>query len=263
MDDVNPEKKKGKWKPPEDSIDPSTIDKKTLHEKADAKNVVGLTTIGRKPYLTCGAKAKNKAGLCCMTAGQGTDHVGYGRCKYHGGCSTGPKTAEGKAASGGNNTLHGFYMAALSKEEQEIYGQLVEKRNVGLENEIFILKSKILNYLRKWRDKWDAFEAKEGPDQADRNTRVFYKEGEGPGAVRSFYQAGTIEDRALDRALNTLGRLVEKHARLTEESGDDLVSQINAELKAASFGQVSLSWGGKPQSKQEGGGANVGPESNG
>lgn len=28
---------------------------------------------------------------CTQVAGHGTDHVGEGRCRYHGGCSTGPK----------------------------------------------------------------------------------------------------------------------------------------------------------------------------
>jgi hypothetical protein len=34
----------------------------------------------------CGAKTRNGGG-CKAAAGQGTDHVGYGRCKLHGGCT--------------------------------------------------------------------------------------------------------------------------------------------------------------------------------
>jgi hypothetical protein len=40
----------------------------------------------------CGAQRKGKAGLCQHEAGYGTDHVGFGRCKYHGG-STGSSKA--------------------------------------------------------------------------------------------------------------------------------------------------------------------------
>jgi len=82
---------------------------------------------------------------------------------------------------------------------------------------------------------------------AELMTRVFYSESENGG--RSFYTAGTIEDKTLDRALNTLSRLIEKHARLKADTGDDLLSQINKELQMASNGRVSMSWGGKPQTK--------------
>lgn len=34
----------------------------------------------------CGAK-KRGGGLCKLRAGHGTDHVGIGRCKHHGGCT--------------------------------------------------------------------------------------------------------------------------------------------------------------------------------
>ncbi|MNI76035.1 hypothetical protein D3C73_1322320 [compost metagenome] len=65
------------------------------------------------------------------------------------------------------------------------------------------------------------------------------------GSLNSYewYQPGTIDDRAYVRALEALGRLVEKHARLTPDGGDDLLGQINAELRAASKGKVSISWG--------------------
>ena len=39
----------------------------------------------------CGAKKKQNRGLCTRPAGWGTTHKGTGRCKNHGGCSTGPK----------------------------------------------------------------------------------------------------------------------------------------------------------------------------
>ncbi|NIK67921.1 hypothetical protein [Paenibacillus sp. BK720] len=84
---------------------------------------------------------------------------------------------------------------------------------------------------------------------ADRQTKVYFSEGE--GSSRSYYHAGTLEDRTLDRALNTLGRLIEKQARLSAGSGDDLMSAINKELQQASQGKVSISWGGKAQNRAE------------
>lgn len=239
--------------------DPSKYNKLDFNPKADEMNFIGFTQDGR-PFLACGAKSKNKkkGDLCHMVAGQGTPHVGYGRCKYHGGLSTGPTTPEGKATIGRiaseNNRLHGFYAKALAPEEAKIFEELKTGQVTGLEYEIYALKAKILVYLAKWRERWDAIADKKGPEEADKATRVWYATGENGQGVRSYYHAGSIEDRALDRALNTLGRLVEKHARLTQGAGDDLLNQLNEELKAASYGQVSVSWGGKPQARKEGGG---------
>lgn len=38
----------------------------------------------------CGAKTRKDGSPCQRPAGWGTQHVGTGRCKLHGGCSTGP-----------------------------------------------------------------------------------------------------------------------------------------------------------------------------
>lgn len=240
------------------AIDPSTIDKTTLNPNADEKNFVALTGQG-KPYLACGAYSRNKkkGDRCHMAAGQGTAHKGYGRCKYHGGNNTGPITEEGKAIASQNARKHGFYAEALSREEREIYEGLVDANVVGLEHEIFMLKAKILAYLKKWRAKWDNLAEREGEDVADTKTRVLTKESDGGNAFTySYYHAGTIEDKPLMRALETLGRLIEKHARLNQGGESDvLVNQINAELRAASYGQVSVSWGtAKPQTRSDEGG---------
>jgi hypothetical protein len=50
----------------------------------------------------CGAK-KKRGGLCGRPAGWGTDHPGTGKCKLHGGRSTGPKDkAKASASQRGN-----------------------------------------------------------------------------------------------------------------------------------------------------------------
>jgi hypothetical protein len=43
-----------------------------------------MTSEKRSTYALCGAKKKNGA-ACRAFAGQGTDHLGVGRCKFHGG----------------------------------------------------------------------------------------------------------------------------------------------------------------------------------
>lgn len=235
--------------------DPSTIRKEDLNPNADEKNFVAFKGKQKTPYLACGAKSKNKkAGdLCHLVAGMGTEHKGYGRCKFHGGCNTGPKTPAGKAKVAQNSTKHGFYSDVLGAAEKEAYEDMVQKNTIGLEHEIFMLKAKILVYLKKWREKWDVVNDREGSDQADRATKVLYKESEGNSTSTAYYHAGTIEDKPLMRALETLGRLVDKHAKLNPGSDSDtLVNQLNTELRAASYGQVSVTWGNsKPQTRSE------------
>lgn len=50
--------------------------------------------------LRCGARTKTNGEPCKLTS-----IYPNGRCKYHGGCSTGPRTAEGKAISAKNGLL--------------------------------------------------------------------------------------------------------------------------------------------------------------
>ena len=50
--------------------------------------------------LRCGAKGKRTGRPCPMR-----DLYGNGRCKWHGGLSTGPKTREGKARSASNGRV--------------------------------------------------------------------------------------------------------------------------------------------------------------
>lgn len=233
-----------------------------LNPKADDMNFIHIS---RKHHmLVCGATRKGKK--CRTTAGFGTDHVGYGRCKFHGGCSTGPKTEEGKAAASRNNEMHGLYRSVLMPQEQDIFDRVM-KQDIGLEFEIGFWKSKIMLYLQKTADKWKrAYEGKQAlgdlkaAEAADKETRVFYsvvnedEDGESISRKTHYYHAGTIEDKPLVRSLETLSRLIDKHAKLKgldKTDADNILDQINSELRGASFGQVSISWGGKPQTREE------------
>lgn len=210
--------------------------KKRLHEKADAKNFISERS--KNLVICCGAKKKGKDGLCNSLAGMGTKHPGYGRCKYCGGSSTGPKSAEGKAIVAQNNRKHGFYSEVLSLEERDTYEELLEKKQIGLEDEIHMMKAKIKVYLAKYYRK-----AKAG----ERATIEWYKEGEEKG----YFHAGTIEDRTLTRALETLRRLIDSHAKLTGNDSTTMLDEINAELRAASQQSASDSWGGNAQLRKE------------
>lgn len=215
--------------------------KKQINSRADEKNVIGERR--GFPVLYCGAKKPKRGTTCKSLAGAGTDHVGYGRCKYCGGASTGPRTPEGRASiaksTGERSRKHGFYSQVLNPAERDTYEELLEGKRIGLEDEIYMLKAKILSYLKRYSLK-EQGAGYEGLKQ-------WYKDGE----EKAFYHAGTIEDRPLQRALETLRRLVDSHSKLTQGTGDDLLTSINQELRAASKGQVTLSWGGEAQKKEK------------
>lgn len=231
-------------------MDPYSMEeKRKFHIEADKMNfLTSASTDKTKVYLACGAKGRQ--GLPCRSvAGMGTDHKGYGRCKYHGGNAQGAVTPLGKAAAAKANMIHGLYAQVLSPQEREIFKELTadDKLAVDLKFEIAMLKAKIISYLSRQREKWDKINEKEGPDQADLKTRVWFSTGEDGKGVKSYYHAGTIEDRALDRTLNTLSRLIEKQIRITGDDKGNVLDDLNKELRAASQGEVKISWGGPAQ----------------
>lgn len=87
-------------------------------------------------FGVCGGQRTMADALCTKAAGYGTKHKGRGRCKYHGGCSTGPKTAEGKLAS--------RRAQMVSKLKSGKYSKL--SKDVFQENELDMYKA-IINYM--------------------------------------------------------------------------------------------------------------------
>lgn len=219
--------------------------KRRFHEQADKKNVIALS---RKNYnLCCGAM--HKGNPCKNPAGMGTDHKGYGRCKIHGGLATGPKTPEGKARHKEAVTKHGLFSKVLLPEEEEILEAINQEQEFNaLDMMIKVQTVKIISYLSKHKDRFQKDRNLEGDEVAYRKSRVICREGDG---MKTFYHAGTVEDNALDRAINTLRRLIgQKHLIEGKDDGpDDIMEALNRELKAASKGEVFISWGGSAQSK--------------
>jgi hypothetical protein len=220
--------------------DPYSMEaKQAIHSKADALNFIEVRK-GRT-LLCCGARKKKGPGFCRSVAGAGTDHTGYGRCKYCGGANTGPKTAEGKAVVAQNSRKHGFYSSALRGKELDTYEDLKEQKAVTLENEIFMLKAKILTYLEKWQEKID-----ESGESAARQWIT-----SGIDQERTYYTASTADDRVLQRALETLRRLIDSHAKLSGGDGEGLLDSINKELRAASQGEVTVAWKSRPAQQRK------------
>ena len=71
----------------------------------------------------CGAKTR-QGDFCRQVAGWGTDHVGYGRCKLHGGASPGPPKGNCNAWK------HGFYSAEAIQERIRIRSVLRNARDL-------------------------------------------------------------------------------------------------------------------------------------
>ena len=221
-------------------FDPFDINlKKRLHERADAKNQVGIR--GKSVVLLCGAKKKASrdkegTGFCRSIAGTGTQHPGFGRCKFCGGNNTGPRSPEAKARVSQNARKHGFYSKVLTAEERDTYEELLVDRKVGLEDEIFLLKAKILSYLGEYNRRGKA-------------GKLAIREIVHTGDSINYFHAGTIEDPVLTRALETLRRLVDSFAKLTGQDSDNMIDDINKELRAASQQVAASTWETKAQTR--------------
>ena len=82
----------------------------------------------------CGAKTR--AGGACKAPA-----MGNGRCRVHGGKSTGPKDQSGNT----NAVKHGFYSDALTSDERVLY----ERAEVGsLDDEIRLARVKLHRFVR-------------------------------------------------------------------------------------------------------------------
>lgn len=83
-----------------------------------------------KNYKICGAKTR-KGTPCLRPAGWGTDHQGSGKCKLHGGKSTGPKDKT-KLKENKNAEKHGFFSKYLPEETLNIIQEIQEKDPLDL-----------------------------------------------------------------------------------------------------------------------------------
>lgn len=65
--------------------------------------------------LICGAKAKQRNHEPCKKS-----PMKNGRCRYHGGLSTGPKSTEGRRKCARANYKHGFYTKAAIADRKKV-----------------------------------------------------------------------------------------------------------------------------------------------
>ncbi|HJP68269.1 MAG TPA: HGGxSTG domain-containing protein [Sphingomicrobium sp.] len=107
----------------------------------------------------CGAKTR--AGGACKAPA-----MGNGRCRVHGGKSTGPKDQSGNT----NAVKHGFYSDALLPDERKLY----ERAEVGsLDDEIRLARVKLHRFVRL-SGSLDLAEMVDGALEVARKTGIAY-----------------------------------------------------------------------------------------
>lgn len=152
----------------------------------------------------CGGKKRQGAGTCTQTAGWGTDHVGVGRCKLHGGSTP---THEAAGA-------------------EQLLAQQLARLDVPAVADPLTELSKLAGQVVAWKD---ALAAK-----VNELTELRY---EGFAAEQLRAEVGLWE-RAMDRCntvLATMARLNidERLARISERQAEAVLAAIDAALDAA------------------------------
>lgn len=100
-----------------------------LGYKSDSVSFVKM-----EPDVTCNGKVHRQERYCQRPAGWGTDHKGSGRCKLHGGCSTGPKTGQ---------LRYSDYVPENLVELYEVFSSETDKDIKSLNDEIAMLRARI------------------------------------------------------------------------------------------------------------------------
>ena len=96
---------------------------------------------------TCGAKAKSTGERCKLVAGYGTSHLGEGRCKYHGGASTGPPKKNKNAVSTGEHET--IWMDTLSDEEKLLIPKIKHKVIDLIDDDIKLIEIRIRRMMQR------------------------------------------------------------------------------------------------------------------
>jgi uncharacterized protein YjcR len=95
----------------------------------------------------CGAKAKSTGERCKLVAGYGTSHLGEGRCKYHGGASTGPPKKNKNAVSTGEHET--IWLDTLSEEEKLLIPKIKHKVIDLIDDDIKLIEIRIRRMMQR------------------------------------------------------------------------------------------------------------------
>ena len=148
----------------------------------------------------CGAKTR--AGTPCQQrAGWGTNHVGEGRCKLHGGRSTGPRD-KSKLKKNNNAEKHGLFSKYLPEETMELVNSMEGLNPIDIlwdnikVQYAAIVRSQQIMYVR---------------DKEDDNAA-----GDGLGLTASEKQSSFLQSQS--RAMTTLTGMIKEYESLCQSN---------------------------------------------
>lgn len=181
----------------------------------------------------CGANTR--AGTPCKRpAGWGTNHVGEGRCKLHGGKSTGPPPAKMKKNS--NARTHGLFAKYLPKETVEIMDDLngmspldILYMNIKMQFASIIRAQQIMFVENK--DDHTTFKTKERSDDFADETQI---------EVHASWDKQATFMNSLSRSMAELRNMLKQYVELSTHDDDRLleikrmqaqIDKTNAEIE--------------------------------
>ena len=99
----------------------------------------------------CGATAKSTGEKCKLVAGYGTNHLGEGRCKYHGGKSTGPKPENLKKNKNAVSTgeYETIWMDTLTGEEKKLLPKVKHEVIDLIDDDIKLIEIRIRRMMQR------------------------------------------------------------------------------------------------------------------
>lgn len=163
----------------------------------------------------CGAKTR-KGTPCLQKAGWGTNHVGSGRCKLHGGKSTGPKNQQNNKNALSTGEHESIWMDALEEDEQEIINKINLDKLSQTNEEIKLTDIRIRRMLMRIKklnkEEYIRVGGKEGFERGG-ETKIVEME-------HSLTQIQNIEE-ALTRVQNHKSKLIDLKHKLELDLGID------------------------------------------
>lgn len=177
---------------------------------------------------TCGAKTR--AGTPCkQKAGWGTNHVGEGKCKLHGGASTGPRDKSKMLNNKNGVSTHeneSIVFDSLDDDEMDLLNQIDLDKLKQLDNEIKLVDIR----LRRMMNRIQLL----GEDDMSVSLHVVGTEGKRPNesleSVDSLSKIQNIED-AITRVQAQKLRLIKAKHELEK----DMEQGISAEDKLETY----------------------------
>lgn len=180
----------------------------------------------------CGATTRQSGDACQLPAGWGTDHIGEGRCKHHGGASAGAPKGNKNALSTGEH--ESIYASTLTEDEARIWNGLDTDELAQLDEQIRLISIRERRMMQRIADlKEEAFTVVEKKS----------KEGHGPEGPVDIEEEklratlGQIQDieKALTRVQAEHRKLLREKFRMLKDQPadqserlDELLGRMNA-----------------------------------